>query len=290
MSLAADTRRPGDTDDLGSLPTLAAEAAGAAEQLLAKAVSAARAVIAPDGRTSAALLDREQHRAHGLAWLATYVEAIKQLAAYAERQEAQGRLGKIERLLTQIGCAEYAAQIIGGIPMSQLEIIRLSEIGVSAEDQAAFANHRAVAEIVAKWNTPDARARLIGLISDSRGAVTYGDSGLDETLESMRQEMRRFSDAEIAPYAHEWHLSNSYVPLEVIAKMNELGVFGLTIPEAFGGLGLGKEAMCVVFEELSRGYIGVGSLGTRSEIAAELILCGGTERTETELAAEARLG
>ena len=276
MSLAADTRRPGDTDDLGPLPTLAAEAAGAAEQLLAKAVSAARAVIAPDGRTSAALLDREQHRAHGLAWLAIYVEAIKQLAAYAERQEAQGRLGEIERLLTQIGCAEYAAQIIGGIPMSQLEIIRLSEIGVSAEDQAAFANNRAVAEIVAKWNTPDARARLIGLISDSRGAVTYGDSGLDETLESMRQEMRRFSDAEIAPYAHEWHLSNSYVPLEVIAKMNELGVFGLTIPEAFGGLGLGKEAMCVVFEELSRGYIGVGSLGTRSEIAAELILCGGT--------------
>ena len=277
MSLAADTRRPGDTGELGSLPTLAAEAAGAAEQLLAKAVSAARAVIAPDGRTSAALLDREQHRAHGLAWLATYVEAIKQLAAYAERQDTQGRFGKIERLLAQIGCAEYAAQIIGGIPMSQLEIIRLNEIGVSAEDQAAFANNRAVAEIVAKGNTPDARARLIGLISDSRGAVTYGDSGLDETLESMRQEMRRFSDAEIAPYAHEWHLSNSYVPLEVIAKMNELGVFGLTIPEAFGGLGLGKEAMCVVFEELSRGYIGVGSLGTRSEIAAELILCGGTD-------------
>ncbi|MGB0086231.1 MAG: acyl-CoA dehydrogenase family protein [Rhodomicrobiaceae bacterium] len=277
MSLAADTRRPGDTGELGSLPALAAEAAGAAEQLLAKAVSAARAVIAPDGRTSAALLDREQHRAHGLAWLATYVEAIKQLAAYAERQDTQGRFGKIERLLAQIGCAEYAAQIIGGIPMSQLEIIRLNEIGVSAEDQAAFANHRAVAEIVAKGNTSDARARLIGLISDSRGAVTYGDSGLDETLESMRQEMRRFSDAEIAPHAHEWHLSNSYVPLDVIAKMNELGVFGLTIPEAFGGLALGKEAMCVVFEELSRGYIGVGSLGTRSEIAAELILCGGTE-------------
>ncbi len=59
--------------------------------------------------------------------------------------------------------------------------------------------------------------------------------------------------------------------------MNELGVFGLTIPENYGGLGLGKEAMCVVSEELSRGYIGVGSLGTRSEIAAELILGGGTD-------------
>jgi (2S)-methylsuccinyl-CoA dehydrogenase len=57
--------------------------------------------------------------------------------------------------------------------------------------------------------------------------------------------------------------------------MGELGVFGLTIPEEFGGAGLGKTAMCVVSEELSRGYIGVGSLGTRSEIAAELILTGG---------------
>ena len=55
------------------------------------------------------------------------------------------------------------------------------------------------------------------------------------------------------------------------------GVFGLTIPEEYGGLGLGKVAMCVVTEELSRGYIGIGSLGTRSEIAAELILKGGTE-------------
>ena len=79
------------------------------------------------------------------------------------------------------------------------------------------------------------------------------------------------------PHAHEWHLKNEYIPQEVIAKLGELGVFGLTMPEEFGGLGLGKEAMCVVSEELSRGYIGVGSLGTRSEIAAELILGGGTE-------------
>jgi (2S)-methylsuccinyl-CoA dehydrogenase len=72
-------------------------------------------------------------------------------------------------------------------------------------------------------------------------------------------------------------LSNSYIPLDVITQMSEMGVFGLTIPESFGGMGLGKEAMCVVSEELSRGYIGVGSLGTRSEIAAELILGGGTD-------------
>jgi (2S)-methylsuccinyl-CoA dehydrogenase len=62
----------------------------------------------------------------------------------------------------------------------------------------------------------------------------------------------------------------------VVEGLSNLGVFGLTIPEDFGGMGLGKVAMCLVSEELSRAYIGVGSLGTRSEIAAELILAGGT--------------
>jgi (2S)-methylsuccinyl-CoA dehydrogenase len=89
--------------------------------------------------------------------------------------------------------------------------------------------------------------------------------------------MRKFSDSEIVPHAHRWHLSNSYIPLEIIRHMADLGVFSLTIPEEFGGMGLGKDAMCVVSEELSRGYIGVGSLGTRSEIAAELILGSGTQ-------------
>ena len=101
----------------------------------------------------------------------------------------------------------------------------------------------------------------------------------------MREQMRRFAEAEVLPHAHEWHLNNEYIPAEVVAKLGELGVFGLTIPEEFGGLGLGKEAMCVVSEELSRGYIGVGSLGTRSEIAAELILGGGTDDAEAEVPA-----
>ena len=107
--------------------------------------------------------------------------------------------------------------------------------------------------------------------------ATVGDCGLDETLTTIRDEMRKFADSEVAPQAHQWHRTNSYIPLDVLAQMSELGVFGLTIPEEYGGLGLGKESMCVVSEELSRGYIGVGSLGTRSEIAAELIIGAGTE-------------
>ncbi len=277
MSLAADTTQPGHAVDIGALPGRAADAASAAERLLGKALGATRAALAPDGNTDTAVLDREQHRVHGLAWLATYVESVKQLAAYADRQGASGRFGELESLLVQIGLGEYCAQIAGGIAMSQLEFIRLGELGVAAEDQAAFSEDAAVRSLIQHGNTPQIRARLMTLVNQSQGTATYGDTGLDETLETMRGEMRRFSEAEIVPHAHGWHLTNSYIPLEIITKMSELGVFGLTIPEEFGGLGLGKEAMCLVSEELSRGYIGVGSLGTRSEIAAELILGAGTD-------------
>ena len=119
---------------------------------------------------------------------------------------------------------------------------------------------------VVAGNSPGNRARLVELMRE-RHAATVGDCLLDETLEQIRDEMRRFADSEVVPHAHGWHRTNSYIPLETITHMGELGVFGLTLPEEFGGMGLGKESMCVVSEELSRGYIGVGSIGTRAEIA-----------------------
>ena len=155
-------------------------------------------------------------------------------------------------------------------------MIYLHELGLDEDDTTSFMI-AAVETLIAQGNTAPARARIAGLIAERDGAATFGDTGLDETYDAMREEIRRFADAEVIPHAHEWHLADDYVPMDVIGKMAELGVFGLTIPEAFGGLGLGKESMCVVSEELSRGYIGVGSLGTRSEIAAELILLAGTQ-------------
>jgi (2S)-methylsuccinyl-CoA dehydrogenase len=266
---------------LDGLEGLAGEAASAADRLLGKAVAALRTELAPAGKLDGTSLDRAQHAAHGLAWLATYVEVIRQTAAYADRMRGEGRFGEVEALLMQAGLGEYCSQIAGGIPMSQLEFIRLHELGIAPEDVAAFASGP-VAALIRKGNTPQVRARLAVLLLQQQGTATYGDSGLDETLEAMRGEMRRFCDAEVSPHAHEWHLANAYIPLDVITKMGELGVFGLTIPEEYGGLALGKEAMCVVSEELSRGYIGVGSLGTRSEIAAELILGGGTPEQKAE--------
>jgi (2S)-methylsuccinyl-CoA dehydrogenase len=263
------------------LDDLALEALRAVEDLLARAAERLRPRVSDGGALNAEKLEREQHAAHGLAWLATYVEAIREMAGYARRMQAEGRYGETEALLTQIGLAEYLAQIFGGIAMNQGEIVRLADFGLSAAEIAA-ARTEAVETLIAKGSALEARARLAALIAEAHEG-TIGDPGLDETFEAIRVEMRRFADAEVVPRAQDWHRANAYIPLEIIAGLAELGVFGLTIPEEYGGLGLGKVAMCVVSEELSRGYIGVGSLGTRSEIAAELILVGGTEAQKRRL-------
>jgi (2S)-methylsuccinyl-CoA dehydrogenase len=233
------------------------------------------------GKISADAMEREQRAVHGLAWLATYVESLRQLFAYGSRLSANGQYGDVEAMLVEIGAAEYCAQILGGIAMNQGEFVRLADLGL---DRRAIASLHtpAVESLIETGTRPDLRARLVAAMARKTDAEIVGRSGLDETLEAFRAEMRRFAESEVLPNAHEWHLRNDYIPMEVIDKLAELGVFGLTIPEEFGGLGLGKESMCVVSEELSRAYIGVGSLGTRSEIAAELILCGGTEAQKAD--------
>ncbi len=270
MSRAA--ARPSSAEP--GLLRLAAEAEDAVGALLTDAAAAVQARVFSNGKISTQLLEREQHAAHGLAWLATYVEVVRQLSAYARRMLEAGRFGETERLLVTIGLGETLAQIFGGIPMSQGEIVRLAALGL-ADDKIEQRRTSAVKALIAEGTTATVRAQLVDFIKESQGSV--GDDGLDETLEAMRKEMRRFADEEVVPHAHGWHLKNQYIPLEIIAHMAELGVFGLTVPEEYGGLGLGKESMCVVSDELSRGYIGVGSLGTRSEIAAELILGSGTD-------------
>ncbi len=246
------------------------EAVVAAERLLHLARAGVRQAV-----DAAGSLDAAQASAHGLAWLATYVESLRQMLGWAKRLEAAGRLGEMEKLILSAAFGEYLAQLAGGIPMSQNETVRLAALGVSRAELARFAEQ--VGDLIDAGTDDELKARLAQMIAAQPAVTTFGDTGLDETLSEMREQMRRFAQAEVLPHAHEWHLENEYIPQELIAKLGELGVFGLTLPEAHGGLGLGKEAMCVVSEELSRGYIGVGSLGTRSEIAAELILGGGTE-------------
>ena len=253
----------------------------AVDAILDSAKSGLAGRVTEGGRVSAKLIDANQTAAHGLAWLATYVQALHQMQAWADRLTADGKFGDIEQLIHQIAFGEYLAQIAGGIPMNQTELVRAADLGLTRADLAPL-DTGAAATLIASGNTQTARTALAQLMQDRAAELTVGASGLDAELEMIRDQFRRFSREKVEPFAHDWHLKDELIPLSVIDEMAEMGVFGLTIPENLGGFGLSKSAMCVVSEELSRGYIGVGSLGTRSEIAAELILCGGTDDQKSQ--------
>lgn len=269
--------RPADHPTLlPELLPLTDAALPAVEQLLDRATALLRDKVSTDGRVSPALLEAHQHAAHGLAWLATYQQALRQMLAWAERLQTAGQFGEVEHLLLQIGFGEYLAQIRGGIPMSQGEMLRLADLGLDS-DSIALLDTDAIRTLCTQANTQAARSRLVTLMQEQDANVTVGATGLDDELEMIREQFRRYTQDRVEPNAHGWHLRDDLIPMEIIEELAEMGVFGLTIPEEFGGIGMSKAAMVVVSEELSRGYIGVGSLGTRSEIAAELILCGGTD-------------
>ena len=181
------------------------EAITAAERLLHHVKSAVRGQVAAAGG-----LDAAQSAAHGLAWFATYVEALRQMLAWATRLEEAGRFGEMERLLVAAAFGEYLAQLAGGIPMSQGETVRAVALGVAQSEVRRFED--AVADLVAEGCAEPTKRRLAELIAEQPAVTTFGDTGLDETLSEMRVQMRRFSEAEVLPYAHEWHLSNSYIP------------------------------------------------------------------------------
>ncbi|KAA2313610.1 acyl-CoA dehydrogenase [Pseudooceanicola sediminis] len=265
-----------DSAILPDLLTLTAEALAPAEFLLETARQTIRSLVEVDGRVSARSVEAHQTATHGLAWLAIYVEALRQMQKWAETLSSQGRFTDLDALLHQIAFGEYLSQMTGGIQMSQTELVRPQDLGLT-RDALSMMNDASVQTLCDHGNTQAARTRLTDLIVQQQGTVTYGTTGLDAELEMIRDQFRRYAVDKVEPHAHGWHLRDELIPMSVIGELAEMGVFGLTIPEEYGGFGFSKAAMVVVSEELSRGYIGVGSLGTRSEIAAELILCGGTD-------------
>ncbi|REF68700.1 acyl-CoA dehydrogenase family protein [Paracoccus versutus] len=265
-----------DTADLADLLDRAAAAVAAMRLYLDRVKEGVAGRVTVDGRPQAARVDQQQRAVHGFAWAATVVEALAQTESWGRRLQAAGTLGEAERLVIEIGFGEYLAQLLGGIPMGPNEMLRPADLGVSND---ALAQDAAVAGFIAGGNTPANRARLVELIqSGEQVSDALGDADLD----MIRETYRRFAEERIAPSAHQWHLADVLIPDDIVAEMAELGTFGVCIDEEYGGLGMGKLAMCVVTEELSRGWIAAGSLGTRSEIAGELILGGGTPEQKAE--------
>jgi (2S)-methylsuccinyl-CoA dehydrogenase len=262
-----------DSTLLPNLIDLCRGAAAAADTLAAQARYTLGRDMLADGRIDAVRLEADQFAAHGYAWLATYATALREMLHWAERLAAAGGLGELEQLMLQAAFGEYLAQIAGGIALSQAEIARPADIGLGAADIERFRT-REVEALIAGGNTAAVRSRLWSLLS----LGTEPERGLgDDTLTLVRDQFRKFAAEKIGPHAQDWHREDRLIPLDLVSEMAALGVFGLTIPESWGGLAMGKGAMCVVTEELSRASLAVGSLATRSEIAAELIRAAGTE-------------
>ncbi|WP_421736532.1 acyl-CoA dehydrogenase family protein [Caulobacter sp.] len=262
---------------LPGLTGLLRDAATAAQGFVDHARPAVKARIAtPEGKVDRKLADLEQHSVHGFGWYASYAELMNQVAGWAERLSAAGQFGEIEALLAQLLFAEYASQLVGGIAMNQGEVVRPADLTPDREVlNRLFAP--ALVTLMTKGGGQAVKTAIAKRLAEARGRPTLENTGLDETFEMIRDQFHAFAEEKVTPFAHEWHLKDQLIPIELVEELGALGVFGLTIPEEYGGSGMGKTAMCVVSEELSRAWIGVGSLATRSEIAGELILTGGTE-------------
>ncbi len=279
---AAQELAPTESVFLPDLMASCGSALTAAETLRDQArASVSSLVMGSNGKPDPAILEREQFAVHGFAWLCTYTAALREMLSWAQRLEAEGALRDLERLMLQSAFGEYLSQIRGGIALSQVEILRLADMGLEPQAERDFET-ASVRALISGGNTAAVRQQLAILMTEGGTGGDFGNPALgDETLDMIRDQFHKFADDHMEA-AHEWHLKDELIPLSVVNQLSELGVFGLTVPEEFGGLGLGKLSMCVVTEELSRGYIGLGSLGTRSEIAAELIRLGGTEEQKNK--------
>ena len=270
--MSCDTLLPGRAGwDGAALLGAAERAVSAAESYALHAREKVHRKVAGDGVLKGRLLERYQHIVHGLAWIETTVRALSVTAAWASRLADGDRFQAGEQLVLRVGFAEYLGQLVGGVPMSQGETIRPAQLGLAGE--AATLAGEAAFFLEGDDRQMEDRRLLVEHLVSGQGL----DESLDDiTLDLIRDQFRKFTEAKIAPHAQRWHLADHLIPDALVDGLAEMGVFGICIPEAYGGMGLGKLAMCIVTEELSRGWIAAGSLGTRSEIAGELIALAGT--------------
>ena len=247
-------------------------AVAAIEELYRRALPRVTEQVTEGGKISAKKLESHQLAAHALAYLATELEAARQLVHWSDRVSTGS--GALERKMAEAYVGELLRELQGGVNLGPCESISPADLRLTPKDFAETVGSPALEPVVLAASSTvvcDIARRCL----EER---TYGAWGLDDdTLDTIRDEFRKFADKEVVSIAQDVHRKDVLIPMSLIDKMADMGVFGLTIPEQYGGQGLSKVAMCVVTEELSRGYIGVGSLGTRSEIAAELIIGGGTE-------------
>ena len=256
------------------------------ETVSSEAKSFLKEKLSIDGKTNNGLLEKHQHEGHGYAWFETYRIALRETFNWFKNLKETEKATKLESGILLFSFAEYLSQMRSGIMMSQTEIVRPESLGISSQS-FSFCDSPEIAGLIKLGLSEAVKAEIVESLENG----IFPNLGLnDETLEMIQDQFKKFTDEEIVPHANEWHLKDDLIPDEVLKKMSELGVFSIAIPENYGGLGMGKVAMCVVTEELSRGFLAAGSLGTRAEIAGELIRLGGTEDQKNKYLPEIAAG
>jgi (2S)-methylsuccinyl-CoA dehydrogenase len=215
-------------------------------------------------------IDDEQVQTERLAYAATEVAAARDLLAYAHGASAAGQGDEVADAMAGLFAAEVAQRLT-----SQVDA-HLDEFGLSADRLNATLGAAAIKQIV-RAASADAVVRGIGRhVIEHRGA---NHSFIDNEIALMtRDSVRQFAETEVTPIAEHIHRHDDLVPDTLIAKMGELGFFGMAVPEEYGGGGMGNLPMIITTEELSRcSLAAAGSLITRPEILTKALMKGGTE-------------
>ncbi len=199
-------------------------------------------------------VDADQILAYDLAHAAAAVETARSMLDYGAKGELEGRL-------TCVFVADVVAELASKV---------WGRESVWATTADAF---DATRDFVTTWRDPAVLAALAG---------EDGPRHLDQEFELVQDTFRRFATEQVAPVAEHVHRDNSDIPEDLIAGLAEMGLFGLSIPENYGGFAGGGESdyygMVIATEELSKASLGAaGSLITRPEILARALEAGGTE-------------
>ena len=241
-------------NDTDALLSRCERAQRAADSLLRQLLGALRTLLHDAEGSEADALQFEQARAHGVAWAATYVRALQQMLAWAQRLRAAGRCGELETLLLHAAFGEYLAQLAGGLPMSQGEMFRAEMLAANGSALAAFNADADVRRLRAEGFGPPLRRRIATLLAEGAATRRFGDPGYDDAaLYEVREQFARFAD-DHAEAAHRWHLGNELIPDEVVADTGRQ-------LDLFGGASLDDERAARALARV-QGLLGPDAVGT----------------------------
>ncbi|MGD9763187.1 MAG: acyl-CoA dehydrogenase family protein [Candidatus Binatia bacterium] len=220
-------------------------------------------------------IDDEQVHCERLAYAATEARAARDLLAYANALAGAGESDPVIADMAGVFAGEIAAKL-----RAQIES-HPAAFGIGDERLAATLRRPAVRALIEAATADEAVAAIGRHVIEQRGA---NHSWLGDEMAGMtRDSVRQFAEAEVLPIAEHIHRHDDLVPDALIAKMGELGFFGMSVPEEYGGGGMGNLGMIITTEELSRcSLAAAGSLITRPEILTKALLKGGTERQKRE--------